>query len=272
MAEALADGLKSTIAELDMHAYDIHDQRAQLFNKQFDATVHASPEKCVSDTDVILLATKPQNFDALGAQLKGHISERTVVLSILAGTKLGTLCDTLGHDRVVRSMPNTPAAVKQGITIWIGSDSLTPVDRDLASMVLRAFGEEVMVNEERFLDVATAVSGSGPAYVLLLMESMIDSAVHMGFPRDVATKIVLQTVRGTSIYAGSQVHQLGRASSATPTSLRANITSPGGTTASALYELKKGGFETTVSNGLWAAYRRSVELGGGDANRRDLRP
>jgi pyrroline-5-carboxylate reductase len=140
---------------------------------------------------------------------------------------------------------------------------MTPDDRALASKVLRAFGEEVMVDEERYLDVATAVSGSGPAYILLMMEAMIDTGVHMGFPREVATKIVLQTFRGTAVYAGSQVQQLGRASNATPTSLRADITSPGGTTASALYQLKQGRFETTVADGLWAAYNRSVELGGG---------
>jgi pyrroline-5-carboxylate reductase len=263
MAEALADGLQSAFAYLDLHAYDVHEKRKILFEKQFDATPHGSPEECIVGADVILLATKPQNFQSLGAQLKGRIDERSIVLSILAGTKIDTLVETLGHSRVVRSMPNTPAAVQEGVTVWTATETMTPDDRALASKVLRAFGEEVMVDEERYLDVATAVSGSGPAYILLMMEAMIDTGVHMGFPREVATKIVLQTFRGTAVYAGSQVQQLGRASNATPTSLRADITSPGGTTASALYQLKQGRFETTVADGLWAAYNRSVELGGG---------
>ena len=262
MAEALADGLQSSFAHLDLHAFDIHEKRTALFNKQFDATVHASPEECVVGADAILLATKPQQFQALGAKLRGRIDKKSIVLSILAGTKIGTLVHTLEHQRVVRSMPNTPAAVKQGITVWIPTTQLTPGDIALTSKVLRAFGEEVMVEEERYLDVATAVSGSGPAYILLMMEAMVDTGVHMGFPREIATKIVLQTFRGTAIYAGGQVQQLGRASSATPTSLRADITSPGGTTASALYALKHGRFETTIADGLWAAYNRSVELGG----------
>ena len=136
---------------------------------------------------------------------------------------------------------------------------LAAEDNELVSKVLGAFGEEHMVKEEKFLDMATALSGSGPAYVLLLMESMIDTGVHLGFPRAVASKLVLQTVRGTAIYADAT-------NDATVNGLRGDITSPGGTTASALYELERGGFRTTVSDGVWAAYRRSLELGGQDSN------
>jgi len=261
MAEALADGLQTTFPKLEVHAFDLNESRTELFRSRFGAVVHSSAGEAVRGADLLLLACKPQNIEAVGKELAGSIDESTIVLSILAGTPLRTLSSNLGVTRAVRSMPNTPAAVKEGITVWMGTPELSEGDRQLVAKVLGAFGEEVMVDDEKYLDMATAISGSGPAYVLLLMESMVDAGVHFGFPRAVATKLVQQTVKGTAIYAMSP--EVGQANA---TSLRGDITSPGGTTASALYELEKGGFRTTVSDGLWAAYRRSLELGGNNSN------
>lgn len=261
MAEALADGLQTTFPSAEVHAFDLNESRSDLFRSRFGAVVHSSASEAVRGADLLLLACKPQNIEAVGMELAGSIDESTVVLSILAGTPLRTLSSSLNVRRTVRSMPNTPAAVKEGITVWMGTPELSESDRRLVGKVLGAFGEEVMVDDEKYLDMATAISGSGPAYVLLLMEAMIDAGVHFGFPRAVATKLVQQTVKGTAIYAMSP--EVGQANA---TSLRGDITSPGGTTASALYELEKGGFRTTVSDGLWAAYRRSLELGGNDSN------
>ena len=120
--------------------------------------------------------------------------------------------------------------------------------------LLLCLGEEIDVPEEHFIDMATALSGSGPAYVLLVLEAMIDSGVHMGFPRYMAEKIVYQTVKGTCLYGmSSQKH---------PSILKNDITSPGGTTAAALYNLERGKFRTVLSDAIWAAYRRALELGG----------
>jgi len=261
MAEALADGLQTTFPKLELHAFDLNESRTELFRSRFGAVIHSSAREAARGVDLLLLACKPQNIEAVGCELIGGIDDSTIVLSILAGTPLRSLSANLGVTRTVRSMPNTPAAVKEGITVWMGTPELSESDRLLVSKVLGAFGEEVMVDDEKYLDMATAISGSGPAYVLLLMEAMIDSGVHFGFPRAVATKLVQQTVKGTAIYAMSP--EVGQANA---TSLRGDITSPGGTTASALYSLEKGGFRTTVSDGLWAAYRRSLELGGNDSN------
>ena len=261
MAEALADGLQTTFSKLELHAYDLNEGRTDLFRSRFGAVTHGTSGEAVKGADLLLLGCKPQNIEAVGRDLAGSVGESTIVLSILAGTPLSVLSSSLGAERIVRSMPNTPAAVKEGITVWMGTPGLSSADRALVGKVLRAFGEEVMVEDEKYLDMATAISGSGPAYVLLLMESMIDAGVHFGFPRAVATKLVQQTVKGTATYAMSS--EVGQANA---TSLRADITSPGGTTASALYSLEKGGFRTTVSDGLWAAYRRSLELGGNDSN------
>ena len=169
-----------------------------------------------------------------------------------------SLMGATGATKVVRSMPNTPAAVQEGMTVWFPSEAVDDADRRLCSDVLGSFGQELMVNEEHYLDMATALSGSGPAYALLLMESMIETGVHFGFPRETATRLVHQTLKGSAVMAME--------SSANSASMRANITSPGGTTAAALYSLERGGFRTVIADGLWSAYRRSLELGGGDSN------
>jgi pyrroline-5-carboxylate reductase len=121
--------------------------------------------------------------------------------------------------------------------------------------VLGALGETVQVDDERYLDMATALSGTGPAYVLLVMEAMIDAGVHLGFSRRISEKLVLQTMRGTIEYA--------RQSPRHPATLRNEVTSPGGTSAEAIYQLEKGGLRTVISRAIWAAYQRSVALGGG---------
>ena len=262
MAEALADGLQAELPGLSLCAADVNRHRALLFQERFGASVHESARDAVRGADLVLLACKPQNIAAVGKELCGHIDSETVVLSILAGTPLSVLSGSLGVARVVRSMPNTPAAVKEGMTVWMGTQSVSDADRRLVSRVLGSLGQEHEVDDEKYLDMATALSGSGPAYVLLLMESMIETGVHLGLQRDVATKLVQQTVKGTAVYAGSPEGM----SAANYSALRSDITSPSGTTASAVYTLERGGFRTTVADGLWAAYRRSLELGLQDSN------
>lgn len=125
------------------------------------------------------------------------------------------------------------------------------------SALLSSFGDEIFLEDERFLDIATAVSGSGPAYVFLMLESMVNSAVHMGMPREVAEKLVTQTMLGSTLYAMQSNDHISK--------LRDSVTSPGGTTASALYSMEKGGMRHIISDGMWAAYRRSLELGDADS-------
>jgi len=165
MAEALADGLQTTFPSAEVHAFDLNESRSDLFRSRFGAVVHSSASEAVRGADLLLLACKPQNIEAVGKELAGSIDESTVVLSILAGTPLRTLSSNLNVRRTVRSMPNTPAAVKEGITVWMGTPELSESDRRLVAKVLGAFGEEVMVDDEKYLDMATAISGSGPAYV-----------------------------------------------------------------------------------------------------------
>ncbi len=180
------------------------------------------------------------------------------MLSIVAGVTMKAFMEGIGHKRVVRTMPNTPATIQKGMTVWACSDEVTRSQRDSVAKFLSSLGEQLFVHDEVYLDMATAVSGSGPGYVLLILEALIDAAVHLGFPREHAQTLVLQTVYGTTALAmKSGMH---------PAVLRNSVTSPGGTTASALYVLEQGRFRTVLADSLWSAYRRSLELGNLDSN------
>ena len=152
-------------------------------------------------------------------------------------------------------MPNTPAQIGKGITVWTAAPAVSPEQIDIAQQILAALGEEIFLEEEYYLDMATALSGTGPAYVFLFMEAMVDAGVHLGFPRRVAEQLVAETVRGSVDYYARTTDPVHLAR------LRNQVTSPGGTSAAALYYLEKAGFRTAISRAIWAAYERSRELG-----------
>jgi pyrroline-5-carboxylate reductase len=212
--------------------------------------------------DVVILSVKPQRLAAVMKDLKGIIPEGALVISIIAGAKVAALQAGLAHRAVIRAMPNTPAQIGEGIAVWTAAPEVTAGQRELGGSILRALGEEVYVEDENYLDMATALSGTGPAYVFLFMEAMIDAGVHLGFPRRIAEQLVTQTLRGSvDYYSGRKQHAA---------SLRNEVTSPGGTSAEALYYLEKAGFRTAISRAVWAAYERSQALGAGkDASKPD---
>lgn len=207
------------------------------------------------DADVVVLAVKPQRLDQVIADLRGSIQPSALVLSIVAGATIDKISVGLEHDAVVRSMPNTPAQIGKGITVWTAADTVSEDQKGTAREILTAFGDEVFVDEERFLDMATALSGTGPAYVFLFMEAMVDAGVHLGFSRRIAEILVAKTVRGSVDFYSNPDDPLHLAR------LRNQVTSPGGTSAAALYYLEKAGFRTALSRAIWAAYERSRELG-----------
>ena len=217
MAEALADGLQTTFPKVEVHAFDLNESRTELFRSRFGAVVHSSASEAVRGADLLLLACKPQNIEAVGKELAGSIDESTVVLSILAGTPLRTLSSNLGVTRAVRSMPNTPAAVKEGITVWMGTPELSESDRQLVAKVLGAFGEEVMVDDEKYLDMATAISGSGPAYVHTAWSKVPSlQAHHRSRGPPACAGLIPLTARGGRSPLGCQREAAGRRSGACP--------------------------------------------------------
>ena len=204
---------------------------------------------------IVILAVKPQVLDEIIPDLRGHLRGEDLVISILAGTPIRKIQDGIAHPAVVRAMPNTPAQIGQGITVWTSTTEVGDQRTKQAQVILASLGKELYVDDEDYLDMATALSGTGPAYVFLLMEAMIDAGVHMGFSRRVSTQLVFQTMRGSVEFAeGSGKHVA---------ELRNQVTSPGGTSAEALYHMEKGGLRTVISRGIWAAYQRSVALGRG---------
>ena len=205
-----------------------------------------------ADADIVVLAVKPQRLTSVLNGLQ-NIPASALVLSIVAGASLQKIGKALKHKAVVRSMPNTPGQIGEGITVWCASKDTSPAQQELARKILGALGEEVFVEDEGYLDMATALSGTGPAYVFLFTEALIDAGVHMGFPRRIAEQLVLKTIRGSvDYYYHAERH---------PATLRNQVTSPGGTSAEALYYLEKAGFRTAISRAVWAAYQRSLELG-----------
>lgn len=207
----------------------------------------------VKEADTIVLAIKPQRFTQVVNSIKGKIKPGAVVISIAAGMRLEKLVADLGHELVIRAMPNTPSRIGQGITVWAATSQINEQQKENARELFGRLGEEVFVEDEAYLDMATALSGTGPAYVFLFMEAMIDAGVHMGLPRRIAEQLVVKTLQGSvEFYKENQQH---------PAKLRNEVTSPGGTSAEALYYLEKAGFRTAISRAVWAAFERSKELG-----------
>ena len=204
--------------------------------------------------DLVTLAVKPQDLEAVLGELRGHLDNQAV-LSIVAGARMATLFEGLGHRAVVRVMPNTPAQAGCGMTLWVCSPSVTEGQRDLTRALLAAVGEEICVADEKYMDMATALSASGPAYVFLFIEAMIDAGVYVGMPRDMARTLALQTVLGSA--------KLAMETGGHPAELKDMVVSPGGTTAEALRALEERGFPAAIVAAVDAAYQKSVRLGQG---------
>ena len=255
MGEAMIKGLlnQKLLAPANIVASDPRADRLEELRTRYGISVTTDNAEAARAAEVVVLSIKPQVMDAVLPQLRGQVDSVRLILSIVAGAPLKTITDELSNARVVRSMPNTPGQIGSGITVWTASSAVGPEQRAQAEALLGAMGEHIYAADERFLDMATALSGSGPAYVFMFMEALIDAGVHMGFARRDAEQLVTQTLLGSVLYAQqSGLH---------PAELRNQVTSPGGTTAAALHEMEKGGLRTVLSEGVWAAYRRSQALG-----------
>jgi pyrroline-5-carboxylate reductase len=254
MAEAMIAGLlhRELAKPEDIIASGPRERRGMELQKKYGIQTTTDNASAASHADVVVLSVKPQRLSEVMKGLK-YIRPDALVLSIIAGANMKKIGSGIKHKAVVRSMPNTPGQIGEGITVWTSSREVTAEQQETARAILGALGEEVFVEDESYLDMATALSGTGPAYVFLFTEALIDAGVHMGFPRRIAEQLVLQTIRGSvSYYHHAERH---------PATLRNQVTSPGGTSAEALYYLEKAGFRTAISRAVWAAYQRSLELG-----------
>ena len=255
MAEGIIAGLlRGQLVEASqlVASHPRADRREALTAAHGIRTV-ASNGEAVRGADVVLLGIKPQMLGKVGREIGPDLRPGQLVISILAGATTKALIGTLGHRAVVRAMPNTPAQLGRGMTVWYATPDVSAEQRAQAAALLATLGAQIEVDDEKMVAMATAVSGTGPTYVFLVMEALIDAAVHLGFPRHVAHDLVVETLEGSTLFA--------KQSGLHPAELRNMVTSPGGTSAAALHELESGRLRTVLSEAVWAAFRRTVELG-----------
>jgi len=232
-----------TVCELLEH------RRAQL-QAEYGVSVTTESQGCMAGADLVILSVKPQDIHSV----QGAIPPESLLLSIMAGVRIASLENEFRHGRIVRVMPNTPVAAKAGMSVWTATPAVSEEQRELVRGLLGVIGREIYVDDEKKLDMATAVSGSGPGYVFLFIEAMIEGAVSIGLSRVQAEEMVVQTVLGSAIFA----QESGRNAA----DLRAMVTSPAGTTAAGLLELEKGALRAAIIECIRASHRRAVELGG----------
>lgn len=255
MGEAMIRGIltQHLIEADDITASTPRAERVQELRGRYG--INAVTDNCQAARagNIVVLAVKPQTVPKVMPEIREALAPDDLVISIVAGMPSRVLARGLGVAKVVRAMPNTPAQVGHGMTVWTATPAVDETGLRQAQAILGALGKELYVADEGDLDRATALSGTGPSYIFLFMEALIDAGVHLGFSRRVSQELVYQTLEGALAIA--------RETGAHPVELRNRVTSPGGTTAEALYQLEKGGLRTVMSKAIWAAYQRSVSLG-----------
>ena len=254
MAESMISGLlsKQIVRPKQIRASHPRENRRESLIARFGIGVAEDNSAVAAGADIVFLTVKPQALQGVMHQIRGKLTDDQVVVSIIAGADIEILESGLDHRAIVRVMPNTPAQVGEGMMVWAATPEVTADQRSQIKTILSALGEELYVDEEKYVDMATALSGTGPTYVFLMMEALIDAGVHMGFPRRIAEQIVLQTVSGSVDFA--------RASGKHMAELRNMVTSPGGTSAEAIYQMEKGGLRTVYSRAVYSAYLRTQTL------------
>jgi pyrroline-5-carboxylate reductase len=258
MGGALMQGWISskTARPEDILIHDSEEAKVRFAVRTFKVKAAADNPDLAARSDLILLAVKPQVMGRVLKDLSGKVTTRTLVISIAAGVTLSGIEKGIGKKvRAVRVMPNTPALIGEGISALCFNRNVTAQDRKTAIKLLGAVGETVVV-EEKMMDAVTGLSGSGPAYIFVLIEALSDAGVRQGLPRDVASRLAAQTVRGAAGMALKGDLHVGQ--------LKDMVTSPGGTTIAGLHALEKGKLRAALYNAVEAATQRSLELGKGE--------
>ena len=263
MAESIINGIQSKIEKkITINVIEINKKRSKYLQKTYKINNISN----VKNSDFIILCVKPQNIETIKEYFDDYnVKDDTLLISLIAGKNKKQLKDLLPRFKnIIRIMPNIPVSLNKGTIIWYPCNNIKGKHKSLVKNFLQILGEEIEVNEEKYLEMGTAISGTGPAYVFLLAESLIDSAVHLGFSRVVAEKIVLSTINGSANISHKRLNDKDNDKD-NISNMRYDVVSPGGATASAMYELEKGSFRTIVNDSVWSAYRRTVELGDEDS-------
>ncbi len=254
MAEAMVAGWlrRGLVQPQQVTCSHPRPERREELRHRYGVEVVGSNASASRAASIVALTVKPQMLPRVLPELRGTLTDDALVLSIVAGASTASIRAGLGHSAVVRAMPNTPAQIGSGVTVWYATPDVNPGQRELADLLLHALGVSVEVEDELQVAMATALSGTGPTYAFLFAEALIEAGVHLGFPRHLARTLVWDTLRGSVDFAVQSGEH--------PARLRDMVTSPGGTSAEALAALERGRFRTVVGDAVWAAYRRTKEL------------
>lgn len=254
MAEAIIRSVlkKKILNKEDIFVSDILPHRLDTLHQEYGITGAVDNEQAVAKADIVVLSVKPQNLHDISADLSRALNSRQTVASIMAGVSISTLERSLKHQSIVRIMPNTPAQIGAGMSVWTATKSVPRQAVEQIKVILKALGEEIYVKEEKYVDMATAVSGSGPAFMFLIIESLVDAGVHIGLPHDTAKMLAVQTALGSALL----VKESGKHTA----ELRDMVSSPGGTTVEGLLELEKGQVKADLIKAVTAAYNKSLKL------------
>lgn len=255
MAQAIISGVKDAGLDASIIVGEPFEARRESLKSDLGVEVTASNREAIAGADIVVLSVKPQQLEAVAEELDGALNADQTVLSIMAGVKIHSIGLKLNHTKLIRVMPNTPAQIRKGISAWTASDDVEQATLDFVASMLSAIGDELKFSDEKNIDIATALSGSGPGYVFVFIEALTDAGVELGLPVHVARHMASQTVLGSAA--------LQRESGKHPAELRNMVTSPGGTTAAGLAALEMGGFRANVADAVRAAFERGEELAGG---------
>ncbi len=255
MAQAIISGVKDAGLDASIIVGEPFEARRESLKSDLGVEVTASNREAIAGADIVVLSVKPQQLEAVAEELDGALNADQTVLSIMAGVKIHSIGLKLNHTKLIRVMPNTPAQIRKGISAWTASDDVEQATLDFVASMLSAIGDELKFSDEKHIDIATALSGSGPGYVFVFIEALTDAGVELGLPVHVARHLASQTVLGSAA--------LQRESGKHPAELRNMVTSPGGTTAAGLAALEMGGFRANVAEAVRAAFERGEELAGG---------
>lgn len=255
MAEAILRGVldAQVAAPTDVAIGEPRPERRQFLSSEFGVQAHQGNLDAAKEADLLILAIKPQDLPVIFQELGERLRPEQAVLSIIAGAKMSTLSKGFSHESIIRVMPNTPAQIGQGMSMWTCSRQVSEQQRDFTRSIVSTVGKEIYVDDEKYMDMATALSASGPAYVFMIIEALIDAGVYVGLPRDMARTMALQTVYGST----QLVMETGRH----PADLKDMVVSPGGTTAEGLQVLERAGVPAAIVDAVNAAFQKSIKLG-----------
>ena len=260
MGESMIAGLlrRGILEPKCISASHPRETRRKELSEKYGITAYAENAEAARsvsthESSAIVLCVKPQRLANVVSDLEGVLHPTALVMSIVAGARIEKLAASLGTAKIVRAMPNTPSQIGAGITAWTCTEAVGEEDRGHVREILSALGKELFVETENMIDMATSLSATGPTYIFMVMEALTDAGVHLGFSRDMAKELVQETMLGSVKFAmDSHKH---------PAELRNMVTSPGGTSAAAIYQMEKGTLRTVLSKAVYAAYKRAVELG-----------